>query len=153
MFFVDHFSVSGIFKRTFAELNRNLFFEFVDQSVVNFLRTQNIIGRDAGLTEVEELAPYDALCRKSDIRRFVHDARALSAEFQRHGGQVFRRMRINELPHPLAARKENIVETGLHQFGVHLRTAEEYRNVFGREYAFDYFLDRFVRVGRICAEF
>ena len=43
----------------------------------------NIVGRNAGLTDVEELAENDAFCREIDFSRFVYDDGAFAAEFER----------------------------------------------------------------------
>ena len=76
---------------------------------------KNVIGRDAGLPRVEELAPGDALARGAQLCRSVHDDGAFAAEFKGDGGQMLRRGAHDDPAHARTARKKDRIEAGAQQ--------------------------------------
>ncbi len=69
-----------------------------------------IIGRDAGLPGIGELAIGDAGCSMIECVAFLHDDRRLATEFQRYRHKVFAGGPHHGAAHRRATREENMVE-------------------------------------------
>ena len=70
----------------------------------------HIVGGDAGLPRVQQLAPDDALRCRGVVEVGVHDGGRLAAQLQRHRRQVLRRRPHHELADGGRAGEENVVE-------------------------------------------
>ena len=114
-------------------------FDFVEQRFLHVAVYEKVVGGDAGLAGVQELAPCDFACRNVEVGRAVYDAGAFAAEFERDGGQMRRRLLHDRAAERGAAREENVVEAVFEQFGGFVVAAVEDRDVFRREDLLDEF--------------
>ena len=104
----DDFSVVPVFERLFAELLFDLPFKRFGKPLLDLSFAQDMVGRDAGLSAVEEFAENDPLCREFDICRRVDDAWAFAAEFEDRWGEVLSRTPEDFPPYILASGEEEV---------------------------------------------
>ena len=76
---------------------------------------EDVVGCDAGLAGVEELAVRDSARGAVEIDRLVDDRRALPTKLESDGREVLRRRFHDDARHVRAARIEDVVEP-LRQF-------------------------------------
>jgi hypothetical protein len=76
-----------------------------------------VIGSDAGLTGVQELAPHDARGRDLQIGIACNQAGTLAPEFKRDGRQVPGGSGHDDPRNTLIARIEDVIEALLEQLG------------------------------------
>ena len=119
---VDHLAVFGVGKRGIPELALDGAGELGEERLLHALVHEQVVGRHAGLPDVQPLAEGDALGRHAQVGRGVDDARALSAELERDGGQALGRAAHDELAHRDAASEEDVVPGLVQKRGV-LRAA------------------------------
>jgi hypothetical protein len=86
---------------------------------------KSIVGRDAGLAAIGELAPGDAFGRLRDIGALIHDDRRLAAEFECDGGKMLGRRRHDHFADRPAAGEEDMIERQIEQRSRHRRIALE----------------------------
>jgi hypothetical protein len=77
---------------------------------MDLLVREDVVRRDAGLPGVRELPPADTLGRHLEVRRAIHDRRALSAELQGDRGEVLRGRRHHDPADRPVARVEDVIE-------------------------------------------
>ena len=73
-------------------------------------RDEHVVGRDAGLARVQELAPRDAARGDLEVGVAVDDGRALAAELERDRREVLAPPPPSRRARPPAARVEDVVE-------------------------------------------
>lgn len=110
MFFIYYFSIIFVFQRGISELETNLFLYFCQQPVFDRSIAVNIVGGDACLAAVQELAEYDTLGRQFDIGAFFDDTGAFAAQFERDRGKVGGSLFHDLFSDALAPGKEDIVK-------------------------------------------
>ena len=96
-------------------------------------RHEGVVGRDAGLSGVEQLAAHDALDGARQIAVGMHDRRRFAAELQRDRHQVLRRGRHHLLADRGRAGEQDVVEGQPAQALGHLGSAERNRHPVGAE--------------------
>ena len=94
---------------------------------------QHIVRGHAGLSGVEQLAPYQPPGRERDIRCFVHNHGAFAAQLQAHRRQVSGRLFHHQPPHLRAAGEEDEVKPLLQQACVFLTSALHHGHMLRRE--------------------
>jgi hypothetical protein len=60
-----------------------------DEALDVVARHEHVIGRDAGLSGVDQFPPRDPVYHAIEIARGINDGRRLTAQFQSDGGQIF----------------------------------------------------------------
>ena len=133
MFLIYNFSISRIFQRLFAELFRNLVFQFGDQSLFSFFITVNKIRGHAGLPAVQKFSKYDASGSKGEISTVIHQTRTLSAKFQSDRSQMHGSLLHDLTADRFASGKENIVEMLLQQSRIFCSAARDHRDILCRK--------------------
>ena len=133
----DNFSVGIVGERIFPVLQKNLFFHFFEKNILYAFLNVHIIWRDAGLPRVEIFSEHDPLCRKRNIRGFVHNAGTLSAELQGDGDQIFRSLSHDLFSDGDAPRKEDFIEFQIEQPCIFRSAAQSDRHIFFGERLYD----------------
>ena len=94
---------------------------------------QQVIRRNAGLASVQALAPDNPPGRQRKVGGFLHDTGAFSSQLQSYRRQVFRGGSQDDLAHPGAAGKKDMVKGHGKQPGVMRNGPQHRRNIFLRE--------------------
>ena len=147
--FADYFAVSGVFERV-RVLFGYVLFKACDELVGDAFVSNNVVGRDAGLSDVEKLAERYAFGGKIDLCRSVDDSGAFAAKFERDGGKAGCGGGIYLCSHFLAAREKYVVEFVLQDFVVYRICTVNACREFGRKYFVYYLLHDRARASR-CA--
>ena len=106
-----------------------------DELVERTLGQQDIIGSDAGLTGIEELAVDDALDRALERRVLAQDARRLAAKLKRHRCEIFG-SRLHDQPSDRRrAGIKEMVERQSRECLADLGSAEDGRHLLSRKQA------------------
>ncbi len=95
---------------------------------------EEVVGGDAGLAGIQQLAPYDFAGGRVEVGRAVHDAGTFAAQFERYGGQMGGRLLHHRASEGRTAREEDVVETAIQQAVRGGVVALEYPHVLRREY-------------------
>ena len=151
MLLVDDLPVCVVVDGRRAELAADLQRKLVHELVAHGFVHEHVVGRDACLTAIEELAPRDSPGGEPDLGRRIDDARTLAAEFEHGRRQVLGALFEHDLAHRLASREEHQVELLVEQLLVLFATAAHDRDVIGREQLFDELGHDLARGGRVSA--
>ncbi len=89
----------------------------VDEALRHLAVHQHVVGRDAGLPGVDELAPGDARGGHLEVGALVDQARALAAQLERDRREVLGCRGHHHLGHALVTGVEDVVEALLEQLG------------------------------------
>src|SRR6185312_5928012 len=113
--------------RTVAPLDRRA--NTVEERLPLSFLHEGVVGRDAGLTDVDELAPGDGL-RGTLHRRVGRDDRGrLPTELEGHGGERLRRGGHHDLSDAGAPGEEDVIERKLEQGLGNGRLALDHRDL------------------------
>ena len=110
----DRGQVGGV-QGSAAEAGCEPLLHLADQGLADPLLHQQVVGRDAGLSGVEGLAPHQAPRRHRQVGVSQHHGWAFPPQLQGHGGEVLGRGGHHQSPHPLAACEKDVIELLLQQ--------------------------------------
>ena len=133
MLFIDDAGIIWAGQRIVAEEGGDFFFQRRCQRVLYRAVHQHVIGRDAGLAGVEELAESQPSGRQGDVGALIHDTRAFAAQLQADRRQMLRGLFHHQLAHGYAAGEKDVIEGLLQQRPVFLPAALHHGDVFRRK--------------------
>jgi hypothetical protein len=107
--------------------------QLVDQGVLALAVDEHVVGGDAGLAGVEELAPRHAVGGDAEVGARGDDGRRLAPELEHGGREVLGRRLGHDLAHGGGAGEEDVVPALLEQLGGHLGAALEHGDGVGVE--------------------
>ncbi len=89
----------------------------VDELVVHLTLDEHVVGRDARLAGIEELAPRDSFRGHREVGVAADNRGALAAQFERDRGEVLGRGLHHNAGHPRVAGVDDVIETLREQLG------------------------------------
>ena len=101
---------------------------------------QQIVGCNASLTGIETLSPSNSAGSHGEVGILVHDARALSPQFEYHGSEMLGRGTHHLSSQIRTSREEDDVESLFQESSIHLPVALHDGNEFGAERFLDHLL-------------
>ena len=87
---IDDTGIIGALLWIFAVLTGDFVTDIFCEFVLDFAMYHEVVGGYAGLSAVEELAPYDAACGGFQIGIVIDDTGTFSSQFECDGGEVTR---------------------------------------------------------------
>lgn len=87
---IDDTGIIGALLWIFAVLTGDFVTDMFCEFVLDFAMYHEVVGGYAGLSAVEELAPYDAACGGFQIGIVIDDTGTFSSQFECDGGEVTR---------------------------------------------------------------
>ena len=82
----------------------------LDQALLDPLVNQEVVGRDAALARVQELAPADAASRDVEVHLAIDDAGTLAAELERYRREMLSSCRHHHAGDTAAPGEEDVIE-------------------------------------------
>ena len=107
------------FRRILSEKIGELRLEKRQELVLDILMKHQVVRRNAGLAGIEALSPGDPLRGHPEIGILVHDARALSAQFENHRCQILCGSSHHKTAQRRASGEEDDVPPLLEKLSVH----------------------------------